>query len=77
MRGLGDGTISVRDVLRSPPEDVETCTIYDLLRATYNLGPTGVTQVLQAARVQPLTHVKYVSPMARLEIIRQLPKRAK
>lgn len=77
LRGLGDGGLSLPTVLRNPPDAVKACPVYDLVKATHNMGPIGAKRALREARVYPLKLVRNLRTSEVEALIQKLPKRAK
>lgn len=73
---LRDGSRSLRETLRSPPACLKRCTVYEVIIASHNMGPTGTAKVLEICGVSPITTMEDCPDYIRGRIINQLPKRA-
>lgn len=77
LANLRDGTRSLRETLRRPPACLNRCTVYEVIVAAHNMGPTGTAKVLEICGVSPITKVAECPDYVRNRIINQLPDRAK
>lgn len=62
--------VSARDLLREPPEFVETMKVFDLLLAVPKAGRVKVTKALRACGVSPSKTVGGLSERQREELVR-------
>lgn len=76
LANLRDGSQSLREALRNPPACIKRCTVYDVVVAAHNMGPTGTAKVLEICGVSPITTIEDCPDYVRNRIINQLPKRA-
>ncbi len=77
MADLKDGSRSLRETLRRPPECLKSCTVYEVIIAGFNMGPTGSEKVLSDCGVSPLTKIHECPAHVRGMIVNQLPDRAR
>lgn len=65
-RDLKAGRKSVVTLLASPPEWLETCTLFDLLMATPKWGSVKVNKALSVCRISPSKQVGALTERQRL-----------
>ncbi len=72
---LKNGDIHIVDVLRNPPEYVQTAKVLDLLLVVPKYGRVKATKVLTRCRISPAKTVVGLSERQRIELIEALENR--
>lgn len=69
------GRRSIQDILRNPPDYVETMKLFDLILATPKYGRVKVSNVLKQCQISPSRTISGLSERQRIEIISLLRRR--
>jgi hypothetical protein len=68
-KDLKDGRIQIEDVLRQPPEYVETAKVFDMLMAVPKFGRVKATRLLNQCRISQAKTVGGLSERQRTELV--------
>lgn len=71
-KDIKGGRKSILDILRSPPDDVETMKLIDLMLAAPKYGRTKAHKVLQKCHISPSKTIGGLSVRQRTEIVSML-----
>src|ERR687894_2528427 len=71
-RDLKAGRVSIHDLLRSPPEYLETAKVFDMLLAVPKYGRVKVNKILVTCRISPSKTIGGLSERQRNELIASL-----
>lgn len=68
-RDIKAGRVSVHDILRYPPQKVETMKIFDLMMAVPKLGRTKIDRMFRTCRISTSKTVGGMSERQRNELL--------
>ncbi len=68
-RDLKAGRASIHDLLRKPPEYLETAKVFDILLAVPKYGRVKANKVLQTCRISPSKTIGGLSERQRNELV--------
>jgi S13-like H2TH domain len=68
-KDLKDGRIQIEEVLRDPPEYVETAKVFDMLMAVPKFGRVKATRLLNQCRISQSKTVGGLSERQRTELV--------
>ena len=68
-RDLKAGRASIHDLLREPPEYLETAKVFDILLAVPKYGRVKANKVLQICRISPSKTIGGLSERQRNELV--------
>jgi hypothetical protein len=68
-RDLKAGRVSIHNLLREPPEYVETAKVFDMLLAVPKYGRVKVGKILQTCRISPSKTIGGLSERQRTELV--------
>ena len=68
-KDLKDGRVQIEDVLRDPPEYVETAKVFDMLMAVPKFGRVKAARLLNQCRISQSKTVGGLSERQRTELI--------
>jgi hypothetical protein len=68
-RDLKAGRVSIHDLLREPPEYLETAKVFDILLAVPKYGRVKANKVLQTCRISPSKTIGGLSERQRNELV--------
>jgi hypothetical protein len=68
-RDLKAGRASIHDLLRQPPEYLETAKVFDILLAVPKYGRVKANKVLQTCRISPSKTIGGLSERQRNELV--------
>ena len=71
-RDLKAGRASIHELLRKPPEWVETAKVFDMLLAVPKYGRVKANRILQQCRISPSKTIGGLSERQRTELVQQL-----
>lgn len=78
LRRLKTGHITLRSVLEDPySTSLSHCSVFNVLKASPNLGEKGAKRVLLDSKVWPLDKLGNIDRFQREEILANLPARAR
>ena len=68
-RDLKAGRVSIQDLLKSPPEYLETAKVFDMLLAVPKYGRVKVNKILVTCRISPSKTIGGLSERQRNELV--------
>ena len=68
-RDLKAGRVSIQDLLRNPPEYLETAKVFDMLLAVPKYGRVKVNKILVTCRISPSKTIGGLSERQRNELV--------
>ncbi len=68
-KDLKDGRVQIEEILRDPPEYVETAKVFDILMAVPKFGRVKATRLLNQCRISQSKTVGGLSERQRAELI--------
>src|ERR687893_599249 len=68
-RDLKAGRVSIHDLLRSPPDYLETAKVFDMLLAVPKYGRVKVNKILVTCRISPSKTIGGLSERQRTELV--------
>ena len=71
-RDLKAGRVSIHDLLRNPPEYLETAKVFDMLLAVPKYGRVKVNKILTTSRISPSKTIGGLSERQRNELVSML-----
>jgi hypothetical protein len=71
-RDLKAGRISIHDLLKDPPEYLETAKVFDMLLAVPKYGRVKVNKILVTCRISPSKTIGGLSERQRNELVSML-----
>jgi hypothetical protein len=71
-RDLKAGRVSIHDLLKSPPEYLETAKVFDMLLAVPKYGRVKVNKILVTCRISPSKTIGGLSERQRNELVSML-----
>ncbi|HLH66149.1 MAG TPA: integration host factor, actinobacterial type [Solirubrobacteraceae bacterium] len=74
-RDLKAGRVSIAELLREPPEYVQTAKVFDLLLAVPKYGRVKATKILSLCRISPSKTLGGLSERQRGELVALLQRR--
>ena len=71
-RDLKAGRVTIQDLLRNPPEYLETAKVFDMLLAVPKYGRVKVNKILVTCRISPSKTIGGLSERQRNELVSML-----
>jgi hypothetical protein len=71
-RDLKGGRVSIHDLLKSPPDYLETAKVFDMLLAVPKYGRVKVNKILVTCRISPSKTIGGLSERQRNELVSML-----
>ncbi len=71
-RDLKAGRVSIHDLLRNPPDYLETAKVFDMLLAVPKYGRVKVNKILVTCRISPSKTIGGLSERQRNELVSML-----